>query len=432
MKKKMTRREFLRLVAGATTLAGAGLLTRLFRRYPGVINVTGATDPYKGYLPIVMKADPTATPTSTSTPTATKTPTATQTPTTTPTVPPPTSSRVVHVWNPNATSWNFASGWYGDYISQATVNTMTNQGLMTLTGKTSVVEAWQSILPNYSSGKGIAIKVNFNNQWENCTDLSNRIDALVEPVNALISGMLSMGVQPQDIWIYDAMRPVPDRFRTRLVNQSVRIFDSKGCGGNQMSFDSTNPSATITFNRAGVTSRKLADVLVNCTYLINMPILKDHGISPVTLGMKNHYGSLDYVLWTDGDGLHRMIDVEDALYSSSYSPIVLINQNSNIRNKTVLVVGDGLYGALGNTQATPTPWSSFNNDSPNSLFFSRDPVAIECVMFDVLNAEGSVYHPKRGIHEDDYLKIAHNAGMGTYERGDPWADTYTQIDYIRI
>ena len=68
---------------------------------------------------------------------------------------------------------------------------------------------------------------------------------------------------------------------------------------------------------------------------------------------------------------------------------------------------------------------------PTSLFFSRDPVAIECVMFDILNAE-PIWHPKRGDHEDDYLVLAANAGLGTYERADPWLDTYTAIDYSRI
>jgi hypothetical protein len=28
--------------------------------------------------------------------------------------------------------------------------------------------------------------------------------------------------------------------------------------------------------------------------------------------------------------------------------------------------------------------------------------------------------------------LAANAGMGTYERADPWLDTYTSIDYSRI
>ena len=65
------------------------------------------------------------------------------------------------------------------------------------------------------------------------------------------------------------------------------------------------------------------------------------------------------------------------------------------------------------------------------MFLSRDPVAVECVMFDILNAEpGS--QPKRGDHEDDYLVLAANSGMVSYERADPCLDTYSIIDYSRI
>ena len=51
-----------------------------------------------------------------------------------------------------------------------------------------------SLLPGYQHGKGIAIKVNLNN-CGSCGDSDNLIDALMQPVNALIAGMLSIGVQ---------------------------------------------------------------------------------------------------------------------------------------------------------------------------------------------------------------------------------------------
>lgn len=431
MTKSMSRREFLRIAIGGTALAAAGMVAQWLSGKARIISVTGATVGTPHYLPVILRSGVTTTPTrtatSTSTPTATRTATATTSPTS---ATPPASNRVVHVWDPLATSWNFSTGWYGDYVSQSRVNEMTNRGLISLTNKATVTEAWQSILPGYSAGKGIAIKVNFNNLWGDCAEITNRIDAIAEPVNALISGMLQAGVQAQDIWIYDALRPIPNRFRNRLVNQNVKVFDSGTCG-TVAGFDSIDPSATVNFNHPPLTSRQLTDVLVNCTYLINMPILKDHGIAPVTLGMKNHYGSIDCVICIDGDYLHRLIKTDDSVYSSTYNPIVVINQNPNIKNKTVLVVGDGLFGAIGNTTATPTRWEVFGDASPNSLFFSRDPVAIECVMFDILNSE-PVWHPYRGDHEDDYLVLAASAGMGTYERGDPWLDTYSIIDYSRI
>jgi hypothetical protein len=436
MKKTMSRREFLRIAIGGSALAGAGMVAQWLSGKARIIPVTGAVGEANQYLPVVMKSGNTATPTRTATSTQTPTSTSTSTSisTSTSTISPtsttnPPNNRVVHVWDNQATSWNFSTGWYGDYISQSRVNTMANQGLMALTNTGTIANAWHSLLPGYSAGKGIAIKVNFNNTG-GCAEDRNQIDAIAEPVNALVSGMIEAGVQAQDIWVYDALRPIPDRFRTKILNPNIKIYDTGTCGL-EAGFSSSNPSAIVNFNYAPLTTRQLTDVLVNCTFLINMPILKDHGISPVTLGMKNHYGSINCVLCTDGDYLHRLIDPDDTSYSSSYNPILVINQNPNIRNKTVLVVGDGLFGALQNTTYSPVRWSSFGNASPNSLFFSRDPVAVECVMFDILNAE-PIYHPKRGTHEDDYLVLAANSGMGSYERADPWLDTYTIIDYSRI
>jgi uncharacterized protein (DUF362 family) len=30
-----------------------------------------------------------------------------------------------------------------------------------------------------------------------------------------------------------------------------------------------------------------------CTYLVNVPVLKDHGKVGITLSLKNHYGTID-------------------------------------------------------------------------------------------------------------------------------------------
>lgn len=413
MTRRMTRREFLRFALGSSAVAAAGMVAGCISGKTRILPVSGSSGGLTQYLPLVMNPETQPIPTPNPTPTT-----------------PPAANRVVHVWDDQATSWNFSSGWYGDFVSQARVNEMTERGLKALTGKATIAEAWQSLLPGYSAGKGIAIKVNFNNCWGDCNEITNRIDALAEPVNALVSGMLLAGVQARDIWIYDALRPIPNRFRSRMVNPNVQIFDSGVCG-TAAGFSSAEESATLHFNHAPLTTRQLTDVLVNCTYLINMPILKDHGISAVSLGFKNHYGSIDCVLCNDGDYLHRLIDPENPAYSSSYNPLVVINQNPNIRGKTVLVVGDGLFGALGNTTYAPSRWASFGNASPNSLFFSRDPVAVECVMFDILNAE-PIWHPRRGETEDDHLVLAAAGGMGSYERADPWLDTYTLIDYSRI
>ena len=152
------------------------------------------------------------------------------------------------------------------------------------------------------------------------------------------------------------------------------------------------------------------------------------GLHPVTLGFKNHFGSLHSLgsLGSTFDNPHYYINPNDLRYDRNSSPLVDINANANLAAKTVLTVGDGLFGAP-SVGATPVPWKTFGGQAANSLLFSRDPVAIDCVMCDLLRAEW-------GLNEAayDYLRLAQERGLGTFERGDPWGSGYNILSYTQV
>jgi uncharacterized protein (DUF362 family) len=171
-----------------------------------------------------------------------------------------------------------------------------------------------------------------------------------------------------------------------------------------------------------ISDRPICKALVQAAYLINMPIMKKHGMAGVTLGFKNHFGSIDGC-----DLVHWSVDLGDGNYLSTYNGLIDIYNNTHFKNKTVLTIGDGLYGArIDNWSEVPSPWPTFGNHSPNSLFFSRDPVAVDCVMYDFLDDEGGV-----PAGSDDYLKLAAASGFGTFEHWDT-SHQYHTIDYRRI
>jgi len=359
-------------------------------------------------------------------------------------------SRVVHVHDPDATNWS-GSGWYGSAVSQSVVDNMTRTGLQELTDKSAWADIWASLFSRvkpsgYQAGQKIAIKVNFNNSWnsgDTCSTAYNQIDALPQPVKALIAGLVAAGVSQNDIWIYDATtggRQIPDRFRTPILSSypNVQFYGSTTCTGVHAVSYGGHSTLTVNFSDPGhyLSDRQLTDVLYDATYLINMPIIKQHGISPVSLGFKNHFGSINAVIMGGtNNSLHYYIDPSKSYYDDAYSPLVEIFKNTHIKDKTILTVGDALYGAFGAVATPPTSWSTFG-DAPNSLLFSNDPVAVDCVMVDLLVAEG-----KAGDSAYDYLFVAQEAGLGVCEGsrsspgGDPWrtpyGSGYSKIQYTR-
>lgn len=356
----------------------------------------------------------------------------------------PSPHRVVSVHDEDATGWTFSCtsngtcpSYYGDdaFVDQSVVDQMVATGLKALTNEQSVVAAWQVILPDYQAGETIAVKVNFNDTIMGggafgYADNDAYVDALPQIINSLVSGLVDFGAVQEDIWIYDASRYITDRFRERIVYTDLHYFDRYGNGEdvNAATFDSTDPTAMVDFSGTSYSgAHKIADLLLEADYLINVPIMKRHGGAGITLALKNHLGSIDGFT-TGSHSMHNYFYLGGSQYRSDVNPIVNINCNAHIRGKTVLIVGDALYGGWRSNNTPPERWASFDNDSPNMLFFAADPVAADSVMFDYLSREGYV-NPA----SEDILIIAAQQGLGVHERWDNDTDRqYQTIDYIEI
>jgi hypothetical protein len=431
MNVPVSRREMLKLMAALA--GGVGLIGVQRMLSTAASQTPAASMTPQAYLPFISKSEATPTPTATATPTltptATATPTQTATPTATSTQIPGTGPKVIHVHSPSATSWDFSSGWYGDYVNQTKVNEMVDNGLTELTGQATFLAAWAALLPSYAVGQKIAIKINLNNAT--CDDSDQIIDALPQPINSVIRGLKAIGVAESDIWVYDVTNAWgSSAMPARLVNKTTALYPgvqfhaATGSCSTALGYSAVEK---IHFNvppgKPSISDRPICNALANATYLINMPIMKKHTFAGVTLAFKNHFGSFDHC-----EFLHWSVDTGDPQYTSAYSALINIYNNRHFKNKTVLTIGDGLYGArINNYGEVPSPWSTFDNHAPNSLFFSLDPVAIDCVMCDFLSAEGGI-----PTGSDDYLKLAAAAGLGVFERGQPWGAGYSQIDYTRI
>lgn len=359
----------------------------------------------------------------------------------------PSPHRVVSVYHKDATSWDFqctSSGpcpaYYGSdaYVNETLVSQMMDRGMRELTDTDTLPKAWEVILPSYQAGEIVAIKVNFNDSimgggTSGYNDNDAYVDALPQVVNGVIAGLMTRGVAEENIRIFDSSRYVTNRFRNLIHYSSVRYYDRYGNGSDvtASTFASTQPSAQIDFASSGYpassSEHKIADVLVESDYLINIPIMKTHGGAGITLALKNHLGSINGFV-SGGHAMHKYFYVNGSNYSSESNPLVDINMNTHIKDKTVLIIGDGLFAGLRSNNTPPESWTSFGGDSPNMLFFAADPVAIDSVMFDYLARERSLYQ-----RSEDVLVLAAREGLGVHERWDnDTSRTYSTIDYKEI
>ncbi len=334
------------------------------------------------------------------------------------------SSTVIHIHAPSATRWPPTTVKYWNYVDQALVAAMVDRGIVELTGQSTVADAWRSLLPGYNPDRPgqVAIKINCNS-IESIDDEDEDIESVAEPILGMIAGLVLAGVPEGDICIFDAVRGIPDRIVLPIQTRFPGVAFYDGYFRTRASFSS---AGEVRFNPPGdiptPTGIQVTDVLVNARYLINAPLLKKHSLPGISFGFKHHFGSINRPAQ-----LHDYIGLSASFFREDYSVFVDIFKNPHIGPKTILTVADGLFGYTGAGGRAPSPWKTFDQQVPNSLFFSKDPVALDCILCDFLDAEINL--PNRS---DRYLVLAAEAGLGVYERANPWKGAYQLINYRKM
>jgi uncharacterized protein (DUF362 family) len=323
--------------------------------------------------------------------------------------------RVVRVHDVNATFWDFTSDYYWNFVRQNVVDSMVDRGVRELTGASNSQEAWNDVMLLYSPGDKVTIKLNINGYWS--PDNDAEIDALIEVINSVIAGLVSIGIPSSDIIVYDASRSIPQgRYISRCLFPNVNFVGQENVTFGQLSA----PNEMVHFTHPDITSvHYIADVLILSQHLIDIPLMKSH-CTGITGSFKNHFGTIN-----DCGLLHYYIQ------QLEHNCLGDIYNNPHIRDKTRLIIGDGLFGEFraGNGGGWPEPWSTFGNSSPNSLFFSIDPVALDSVMVDYIDAQKVAEGLWTPPHE--HLDYAASLGLGIHEHRDELGQ-YHQIDFRDI
>jgi hypothetical protein len=401
--------------------------------------------------------------------------------------------RVVWVHDPDATGWEGYESprhwWEPDCTDLAVVEKMVSQAVRGVAGINSDAAAWDAIFRHfnaqrgreeegYQAGEKIAIKINLTTcnaggeqvdpiTYNKKSSIMNRIDNSPQIILALLRQLANtVGIDQNDITIGDPTGLIPNFYWDMLHPEfpNVHYLDNYGGSGRTRA----EFSDIRLYWSTAAANRRVRDYLpvsfAEADYLINFAILKGHS-SGVTLCAKNHYGSLIRTpscylrpelpgLPGDGKSLpyyNMHYSLPNANQNPPWSPgiaqyrsLVDLMGHSELGGKTVLYLIDGLYGGY-YWEAHPYKWESwpFNGDWPSSILASQDPVAIDSVGYDFVNAEwpdvvryGHAPAPRydMGGGAEDYLHeaaLAHDPPSGTFYDPDHKGDV-TSLESLGV
>jgi hypothetical protein len=327
--------------------------------------------------------------------------------------------RVVWVHEPKATNENCTNGnndfWSMDKnADQKVISSMVSASIQQLTGVSTDAEAWNSIFRyyntnhnrgdvGYTQGEKIVIKINLNGLNGNAPTQKN-INTSPQICLSILEQLVNVvGVNQSDIYIGDPG-----------INMSGATYDKchdafpnvKYMGGKSGQLSVSRSAEKVFHYSDGISDAiSLPKEFVDATYLINLPVFKKHHRAGISICCKNHIGTINIFSgqnWANGDWHESLPTPFGANQNTNgdygaYRCFVDIMGHKDLGGKTILYLVDGLWGSV-NWGHPAVKWAMppFNNDWPNSLFTSLDPVAIESVCYDFLYYEFDENHPTEG------------------------------------
>jgi len=303
----------------------------------------------------------------------------------------------------------------GQYRAEQ-VRQMMHRGMMELTGADDWAGAWRRF---FEPGDVVGIKLNPVGQP------LVKSDATI--VREIIAGLEAAGVKRRDIVAYDRYR---HQFFTagydKWLPEGVRIsYAAEDYDSVQQAIEGYDPDHYMdmaltlpSFGVENVTARRsyAARFITREVHkLVNVPVLKDHQSAGITLALKN----LSHGLVNNVNRSHSSPSLNAC---NAFIPAVVAMPV--IRNKAVLHILDGVKGVY---HGGPSARSEFVWEH-NTIYFATDPVSLDHVGWDVIDAKRVSVGMKK-LAEDapdqvstfvrrqpEHVEIAGALGLGEWER----------------
>jgi uncharacterized protein (DUF362 family) len=316
-------------------------------------------------------------------------------------MPGPFPGRVVEIHDPNSVNDR-------NEIQAAPVKHMMARGMCELTGADHPVEAWKRF---FQPGDVVGIKVNPVGYKRR----AGVVPSVSSPAVLLeiVEGLKAAGVKPRDMIVFERFahefrEAGYEKVMRERVMDGVRWYAAAGLDWTQLNINGQPTGGDRdphvvgydpdTFVSMGFSEphadqkderrfRSHLSVIVSrmVNKFITIPVLKDHRSAGVTLALKNlSHGLNNNVARSHIAGIRRLDNGESGPNQcNTFIPMACSHRAT--REKATLHIMDGLIGCY---EGGPGNWNgSWATWQHKSLFFATDPVAMDHVGWDIIDAK---------------------------------------------
>ena len=281
--------------------------------------------------------------------------------------------------------------WVGETPDEQIVGEMIDRAMMKLTGLDSAKEAWKDfVLPTDIVG----IKIN--------PLAGERLSTHRIVVDKIIDGLYGTGILANQIIIWD-------RFESHLINagyeinqsdRGVRCFasDSEGVGYDDEVFYETEKDMAVRRENGSILSRYTKLLTKELTVVINVPVMKHHGITGVSGCLKNlAFGSVDNTSRFHSNPINCNPAIADVFAHTA------------LKDKVVLNIVDGLLAAFdGGPEYHPDGVWQYGG-----ILISQDPVALDQIVYQTIEEKRKELDLSSLSRLAKYIRSASRMDLGT-------------------
>ena len=281
--------------------------------------------------------------------------------------------------------------WNGDVLDEGVVSEMIDRAMMKLTGLDSAKEAWKDfVLPTDIVG----IKIN--------PLAGERLSTHRIIVDKIIEGLHGAGILSNQIVIWDRFEShlIKAGYEINQTDQGVRCFasDSAGVGYDDEVFYETEKDVKERRENGSILSRYTKPLTREFTVVINVPVMKHHGITGVSGCLKNlAFGSVDNTSRFHSNPINCNPAIAD------------IYAHTVLKDKVVLNLVDALLAAFngGPTYDPNGVWQY------GGILVSQDPVALDQIVYQTIEEKRKELELPTLSRISKYIRSASRMDLGT-------------------